>query len=210
VEEISAALRASYNCHTAILYGSHAKGDARPGSDYDVAGFADVSTVERVTGAWRNSYLDVFIYPESRLTAPTSEMVHLRGGVVLFQEDAQGERLLSELDQIYAAGPEPLGDSELRARRHWAWKMSDRAAHDDAEGNFRRAWLLMALLEDYFHLRHRWYEGPKKSLSYLAENEPQVYAAFEAALRPGASLTTIAKLVETVAGPRVGEVQLGR
>src|SRR5207248_731180 len=85
LDDIAVALRERHRCHTAILYGSYATGDPRPGSDYDVAGFADVSSVERVTGSWRSSYLDVFIYPEVRLSAPDSELVHLRTGIVLFQ-----------------------------------------------------------------------------------------------------------------------------
>jgi len=167
-----------------------------------VAGFADRTTVERITGEWRSSYLDLFVYPESKLTSPAAEMLHLRGGKVMFQKERAGDRFLAALDALHAAGPEALPESELTARRHWAWKMLDRARHADAEGNYRRAWLLTALLEDYFHLRTRWYEGSKKSLAFLAASEPHVYAKFEAALRPGASLDTVAELVEIVVGPR--------
>jgi hypothetical protein len=130
-------------------------------------------------------------------------MLHLRDGVVLFEKNDSGRSLLSSLARLYAAGPTPLPATELLARRNWAWKMLDRAAHQDPEANFRRAWLLTALLEDYFHLRGRWYEGPKKSFCYLAESDPQLHAQFEAALQPAASLDTIARLVESIAGPRM-------
>ena len=40
-------------------------------------------------------------------------------------------------------------------------------AQGDLEGNFRRVWLLYALLEDYFALRGMWYEGPKAALKWL-------------------------------------------
>jgi len=106
------------------------------------------------------------------------------------------------LEALHGAGPEALPESELTARRNWAWKMLDRARIGDPEGNYRRAWLLTALLEDYFHLRTQWYEGSKKSLAFLARHEPAVYAKFEAALLPGAGLDRIAELVEVVAGPR--------
>jgi predicted nucleotidyltransferase len=131
----------------AILYGSFAAGDATPVSDYDIAGFADSRSVERISGKWRNSYLDLFLYPESRLDSPNPEMLHLRSGVVLFEKAEAGSRFLAKLDEIFALGPERLPQSELRARRRWAWKMLDRAAKEDVEGNFRRAWLLTALLE---------------------------------------------------------------
>jgi len=36
--------------------------------------------------------------------------------------------------------------------------MALRMRRSDIEGNFRRAWLLTALLEDYFRLRGMWYQ----------------------------------------------------
>jgi predicted nucleotidyltransferase len=205
LNDIADALRGRHGCHTAILYGSWAAGDAGPASDYDVAGFRNSPSVERIAGKWRGSYLDLFVYPESRLDSPNSEMLHLRGGLVLFENGDAGNRFLAKLDEVFALGPERLPASELRARRRWAWKMLDRAAKEDSEGNFRRAWLLTALLEDYFHLRHLWYLGPKKSLANLKSNAPEVHSAFEAALLPGATFAAIAKVVEAVSGPRAEE-----
>ena len=202
LKDIVEALRRHHQCHTAILYGSFAVGDATPESDYDVAGFADSPNVERIAGKWRNSYLDIFVYPESKLDSPSSELLHLRNGSVLFEKGDAGKRLLADLDEIYRLGPERLPLSELRARHRWAWKMLDRAAKEDPEGNFRRTWLLTALLEDHFRVRHMWYMGPKKSLAYLKLNSPDVYSAFEAALIPGASFEIISKVVEAVVGPR--------
>jgi hypothetical protein len=102
---------------------------------------------------------------------------------------------------MFAAGPEKLPDDEIAALKVWAWKMLDRAAASDIEGDYRRTWLLMALLEDYFAIRHRWYLGPKRSFQWLAANEPQAHAAFREALRPEADLEAIRRLVEVVAGP---------
>src|ERR1700693_6211594 len=200
LNDIADALRGRHGCHTAILYGSFAAGDAGPASDYDVAGFGSSPSVERITGKWRDSYLDLFVYPESRLDSPNPEMLHLRSGLVLFEKGDAGSRLLAKLDEVFALGPDRLPSSELRARRRWAWKMLDRAAKEDPEGNFRRIWLLTALLEDYFYLRRLWYLGPKKSLASLRSNAPEVHSAFEAALLPGASLGAIANVVEAVAG----------
>ena len=196
VREIADALRNGQGCHTAILYGSFATGDATPESDFDVAGFADISETRRIAGKWRHTCLDAFVYPESKLANPTQELLHLRGGTVLFERADAGKRLLEQVESIYAHGPERLPDDEARMRRHWAWKMLDRAARD------RRVWLLTVLLEDYFVLRGRWYEGPKKSLAYLKTTEPELHFAFEQALRPGAGLEAISRVVDAVAGPR--------
>ena len=210
LDDIAKALRDERACHTAILYGSRAAGNAGPGSDYDVAGFAAIKAVERITGPWRDAYLDIFVHPEERLATASADLLHLRGGKVLFEKGGAGTRFLAMLDKLHAEGPERLGESELRARRHWAWKMRDRAASEDAEGDFRRAWLLTALLEDYFHMRGEWYEGPRRSLAHLAATNPQLHAQFEAALRPGASLATIERLVESVAGPRPDVVDFAK
>jgi hypothetical protein len=76
--------------------------------------------------------------------------------------------------------------------------MVARIKRGDLEGHYRRAWLLTSLLEDWFLLRTRWYRGPKESLRWLAENEPETHAAFAAALAPGAPIEAIESLVERV------------
>src|SRR5258708_5275597 len=125
LDDNASGLRRKHRCHTAIVYGSRATGDARSDSDYDVAGFGDVASVERVTGAWRAGYLDLFVYPESKLTVPVPEMLHLRGGKVLFQKERFGDQFLAALDDLYTAGPPALPGTELPPRRHPAVEKLD-------------------------------------------------------------------------------------
>jgi len=201
VNDIVAALRSTHRCVAAILYGSIAAGDATPSSDYDIAGFCDVPQVRRIAGKWRDSYLDIFLYPLSKLQQPGPESLHMREGRVLFDtSDGAAAGLITGLREVFSRGPQPLPPDELAARRAWAWKMLDRARVGDAEGNFRRSWLLTALLEDYFLLTGRWYLGSKRSLAHLEANEPRMHALFSAALHPASSLGDIEKLVEAVAG----------
>ena len=94
--------------------------------------------------------------------------------------------------------PAKLPRDEIAARRVWAAKMLDRAGRGDSEGDYRRAWLLTALLEDYFACNGLWYEGPKASLAWLAAREPALFRLYEDALRPAAGLAAIAALVEAV------------
>lgn len=202
IADIAQALRERHGCHTAILYGSFAAGDATASSDYDVAGFRAGEGTRRIAGKWRGMYADIFIYPESVLESPTPELLKMRGGVVLCEKDGAGARLLAKLDEMDASGAERLPEDEARAIRQWAWKMLERAGREDAEGNYRRAWLLYALPEDWFLLRGLRYPGPKKALARLRADSPAVYSILEAALHPRASLATIARAVETVAGPR--------
>jgi predicted nucleotidyltransferase len=198
-------LVARHGCHTAILYGSHARGDARDDSDYDIAGFGPGASAIRDARTLQGRYVDVFVYPEAMLAQPDSAMLKLREGVILFQREDAGTTLLRELDRVFKAGPPPLPPDEAQARRVWAWKMLDRAGRGeegDVEGDYRRVWLLTALLEDYFTLRDRWFLGPKEAMRWLDREDRQSAAAFRAALRPQGTIGEIEALVERVVGPR--------
>jgi hypothetical protein len=185
-------------CHTVILYGSRARGDAAAGSDYDVAGFRAAEETIRDTRPWADGSRDVFLYPESMLAEATPELLKLRDGVVLLERDGGGQLLLQLLDTLYQAGPQPLPASEIEARKVWAEKMLERAIRGDAEGDYRRVWLLTALLEDYFALRGLWYLGPKTSFTWLRQNDPEALAALTSAWRPAASVDVIRAAVKAV------------
>jgi hypothetical protein len=190
-------------CHTIILYGSQARGDATPESDYDVIAFRDQDgPVVRETGRWRGALMDLFIYPSARAETADMDLIHIRGGKVLVERGGLGRRLLDELDALHARGPEPLAPDELSARRAWCWKMLDRAGRGDLEGDYRRVWLLTLLLETYFALRNTWYPGSKAAFAHLRTADPTAFALFEAALVPGAPIEAIAALVEAVNGAR--------
>jgi hypothetical protein len=68
----------------------------------------------------------------------------------------------------------------------------------DIEGNYRRAWLLTALLEDYFCVRGMWYEGPKKAIHWLRAYDFATLQALEKALQPAAPPELIDPLVARV------------
>jgi uncharacterized protein len=185
-----------HDCHTLILYGSRAHDDATAVSDYDLLVVRQGGPVIRDAGKWEGAYIDAFIYPENKLKS--ADLLRVRGGKTLLQKNGFGDAFLARLDKLYARGPKPLPPDELQARIIWAEKMIDRARLADAEGNFRRAWLLTSLLEDYFVLRGRWYEGPKISLKWLREHRPEVSALFERALQPDADISDIASVTDEV------------
>lgn len=202
---IATDLLSNRGCHSVMLYGSRARGTHTANSDYDVLGIRDGGVVERDARYWNGVYLDVFIYPESKILNPDASLLHLRGGVVVTERDTIVTRLLEKLDTLFAAGPAALPQDEKQARRTWAWKMLDRARVGDAEGDLRRHWLLHALLEDYFLLRDQWYLGPKESLRWLNHQHPEIHDAFAEALQPGADLEKIATLVRMVTGKHAPE-----
>jgi hypothetical protein len=182
--------------HTVLLYGSRADGSATESSDYDVAAFAPVERVVRDTRVMDGHFLDVFTHPDEALSRPTVELLTLRGSRILRQRNDDATRFLAGLDALYQAGPERLTADEIRARDVWARKMALRARRGDVEGDYRRVWLLTAVLEDYFVTREMWFEGPKKALQWLRAHDHALYEAFEAALKPDAPFTVIDALVD--------------
>jgi hypothetical protein len=186
--------------HTILLYGSRADGSANDFSDYDVAAFAAVDVTVRDAREIDGKFLDLFIHPESNLKLPGEEHLALRGSQIIAQQGNEASQFLRQLDTIFNRGPKPLPEDEIQARRAWAWKMAARMERQDIEGAYRRTWLLTVLLDDYFHLRHRWYQGPKKSFQWLSANDPETYRAFEVALAPAASHDSIRQLIRRVVG----------
>lgn len=199
IKNIVLELTAKFQCHTFILYGSRARGDAKDTSDYDIMGITDSgNTVVRDARVWNDTYLDAFIYPESKLSTPDESMLSMRGGIVLIEKNGIGTLFLKRLEELYKAGPKKLPPDEIQVRRVWAKKMLERAKTEDIEGNFRRHWLLTAVIEDYFNILGMWYRGPKESLNWLKANEPDLFRLYENALKPNATLEEIFLLIQNV------------
>lgn len=197
LELIIQELKTKFGCHTFILYGSRARGDARETSDYDIMGIKESGdAVIRDARVWNGYYLDAFIYPESKTASPDESTLSMRGGLVLTERNDIGTLFLKRIEELYQAGPKKLPPDEIQVRRVWAKKMLERARTEDIEGNFRRYWLLTALIEDYFLIRGMWYRGPKESFAWLKANQPKIFEIYEKALKPNSGLEVLGELIE--------------
>ena len=183
--------------HAILLYGSRANGTHGPESDFDIAAFAAIDATVREARFREGQYLDASIYPEHVLENATEEHLRLLGSKVVIQKEGRGDSFLNALNEIYRRGPTPKPEHELEV---WAHKMARRMERCDDEGNYRRVWLLTAILEDYFHIRGQWWLGPKKALQWLETNDPVTHVKFASALKPTASNQAIVDLVERVTG----------
>ncbi|MEO5667662.1 MAG: nucleotidyltransferase domain-containing protein [Bdellovibrionota bacterium] len=191
-------LQNEHDCHTAILYGSRARGDATDTSDYDVLGLRGKEPNIMVAKPIDGYFADAFVYSDAYVDAHTTEFLRVRGGKVLFQRGHQGTKLISKVEALYRKGPEPLRPDEIQQRKTWIDKTFARMLRGDIEAQYRRHWLLFNLLEDYFALRGLWYRGSKESFRYLADKDPKAHLLFENALSGKAKDSDIRKLCDFV------------
>jgi uncharacterized protein len=187
-----------HGAHTAILYGSYARGDANPLSDVDLLVVRAMGPARRDARLLDGLLLDAFVESEATFASPDVEQLKLAPGHVLFEQDGFGTTLLDKVRALEARGPSPLPDDERQMRRVWARKSLDRARERSPEADYRRHYLLVQSLEDYFALRTRWFRGSKESLEQLAREEPGIHLAFCRALQREASDEDLARLIELV------------
>ena len=199
IERIALAIMEAHGCHTTILYGSHARGDATLQSDVDLIGIREDGPAVRDARVVDGIYIDAFIYPETTLKTPEPSLLRVLGGIVLRERDGFGSALLTRLQELHDRGPKPLPDDERRALVLWSQKMLDRfRGQCGVEADHRRMFLLVQALEDYFTLRNAWFRGPKEGFAWLLQYDSSAYALFERASRPGASHGDLTDLVQTV------------
>ncbi len=194
-EQIIEEISSKYDCHTIILYGSRARGDASEASDYDILAIRDAGPSLRDARLWQGVYLDIFVHSKSVIDQPPAEMLEMRHGKILREKEDTAKIFFSKLEEIYQAGPKKLPPDEIKAIVTWHVKAIDRIRLGGMQGLFRRSELLPALLEHYFTTRGHWYRGPKASFHWLEKNRPDLFEAFQNALNPSAANSTVEKLV---------------
>src|SRR4051812_49255729 len=100
IERLALDVMRAHGCHTAILYGSWARGQAGPESDLDVLYVREAGSAFRDARVIEGSYLDGFIYPESDLAVPNPELLRVLGGRVLCEANGFGTALLAKLQEL--------------------------------------------------------------------------------------------------------------
>jgi hypothetical protein len=198
--EIVQTLTVDHGCHAVILYGSRARGDFQPTSDWDVAGIREAGATAplRVARAFYGAWLDAYVYAEAAVTAIDPELLRFLPARILVDERGFAKALLERVDAFDQKGPPPLPEGEDEMVRVWYAKMLVRIARGDLESQYRRVELLFQALENYFKLRGRWYRGPKAALPWLATYDPETHTAFARALKQQASLDDLRALVQRV------------
>lgn len=187
-----------HRCHTVILYGSRARGDATVTSDYDILGVRQSGKRYRIAEKRTGYYLDAFIYPEADLEKVGEDLLYMQDAKLLFQKTDYGTRFIKKLRAAGKRRYKPLSENDIEVRRVWLHKMYERAIQDDIEGLYRRRWLQQALIEEYFNIRKARYTGPKHSLIWLKTHDQETYTAYRKSLKDPDNLRILRKLVERI------------
>lgn len=196
------AMADAHGCHTVILYGSRARGDADDGSDVDLLCIRDDGAAIRDARVIDGVYFDAFVYPRDALATPDVSLLRILGGQVMRESNGEGTALLDRVRALFDEGPDSLPADEATARIVWARKMLDRVrAHEGVDAAYRRMSLIVQALEDYFALRGIWFRGPKIAFPWLLTHDDAAHQAFEAAMRPTADHDALVAVVDAVYGP---------
>lgn len=183
MHDILSYLAAAYDPIAIIVYGSFADGTSNLFSDFD-------ALLVTADGERRHddrfvdfTQLDVFVHPLSDFQGEydPAEYARIYGGQILLDRDGAAAALLERVTQWVDSRAKKTQE-ELDFNVSWCEKMLRRAERTDAEGCFRRHWLLVESLEIYTELRGWPYLGPKKALAQLEKKDRAVFALYEKAL----------------------------
>jgi predicted nucleotidyltransferase len=111
-------LKMTYHCHTIILYGSRARGDFNPASDYDVAGISANITEKQWIARFDEAHQvfhDIFIFSERDLKEPNESHLQISDGIVLMETNHFGTNLLKQLQTLLHQSI-ALSNSEIQSR----------------------------------------------------------------------------------------------
>lgn len=183
MHDILSYLAATYDPVAIIVYGSFADGTSNLFSDFDALLITEADERLHDDSFIDCTQLDVFIHPLSDFEPgyDPAEYVQVCGGQILLDHDGIAASLLKNVER-YLDGRAGKTPEELRLDVDWCEKMLRRAERDDAEGAYRRHWLLVDSLEIYTELRAWRYLGPKKTLRMLETKDKEAFALYEAAL----------------------------
>ena len=183
MQDILGYLAAEYDPLAIIVYGSFADRTQNLFSDFDALLITEGGARRHDDRFVDCTQLDVFVHPLSDFQGnyDVSAFTHVYGGQILLDRNGVAAALLEKV-QKYVDGQARKTRDELQLDVSWCEKMLRRSERTDAEGSYRRHWLLVDSLEIYTVLRGWPYLGPKKALAQLEKKDRAVFALYEKAL----------------------------
>ena len=150
MNDILTFLAAEYDPVAIIVYGSFADGSSNLFSDFDALLITDGGGRRHDDRFVDCTQLDVFVRPLSEFEGDydPADFAQIYGGQILLDRDNVAARLLEKVER-YLDEQAGKPREELQLNVSWCEKMLRRAERADAEGSFRRHWLLTDSLEIY-------------------------------------------------------------
>ena len=181
-EQIIRYLVDTYQPEAVIVYGSFADGSANEHSDFDALVISDHAKAHdnAVIGG---TVLDVFVYPPDVVRAEydPEDFVQIFDGRIILDKNGMAERLKSRVLRYVESIPRKP-EAEIRQEVDWCMKMLARTERGDAEGCYRRHWLLCDSLMIYCDIKGLRYFGPKKAWKSMEQTDPGAFQAYSRAL----------------------------
>lgn len=183
MHDILSYLAATYDPVAIIAYGSFADGSSSLFSDFDALLITEDGQRRHDASFIDCTQLDVYIHPLSDFAGDydPADFVQVFDGRILLDRDGVAASLIERVNRYLDSRTEKTPE-EFKIDVDWCEKMLRRAGSADAEGAFRRHWLLVDSLQIYTELRGWRYLGPKKALRQLRERDREAYRLYEKAL----------------------------
>ncbi len=183
MQEILDFLKAKYDPIAMIVYGSYANNTNTETSDFDALLIAKENIKAHDTSIVCGTKLDVFVYSETYFAQSFSpeEFLQIEGGTIIFDTNNIATTLKTKVTTYIETLPLKTKD-EITNELAWCRKMLDRAQNTDAEGLYRKHWLLIDSLEIACDILGYRYRGPKKSLAWLNREHRVLYEIYTQAL----------------------------
>lgn len=188
-EQIVNFLKQKYQPIAFVLYGSFAEGTENEQSDFDAILIYQGEDVHE-NSFFETTQLDVFCYSKKSMEKDfePQNFPQLYGAKILIDTEGLAKGLQEQVEEwIQSQTRKSL--LELEFEVNWCEKMLVRAYREDAEGFFRRYWLLVDSLQIYMDILGEYYFGSKKALKFLAEKEETAYFIYEQALKDNSLLS---------------------
>jgi predicted nucleotidyltransferase len=182
-------LKDKFMCHSVLLYGSRARGQITPTSDYDVIGIRKSGERTRIAKKVKGKFWDVFVYAEKDLKKLGDQHLSWKHAQVLYSKGPYGKQLLQRIETLLKKPFKRHPVSEVSAIKAWAQKELERCRMKDIQGLYRRAEFQYALIEHYFLVRQKRFWGPKESFEWLKNNDPKTFQLILSSLKAPANLS---------------------
>lgn len=198
LNKIIQLLTQKYRCHTVVLYGSRARGQTTPTSDYDVVGVCKRGSKTRIAKKEDGKFWDVFVYSEKDLRKLNDQHLSWKHARILYSAGPYGKNLLSRIEKLLKKPFKPHPKYEVEVTKAWAQKELERCRMNDIQGLYRRSEFQNAMIDHYFFVRQKRFWGPKEGFAWLKENDPRAFRLIQRSLRNPMNISFLKAAAEAV------------